>query len=495
MVQIWGVHGVPMAMQHDGWWLDNDPAPFPATIRRSKWQGVALVLLVLLADVLFWGHSVGLSLALFAVAVFTVAVFAASHSRPPRASALLILTLSVLPALDFVQPLSVLFLICGLITAITLTRLGPTSAATTLHAALNLTRHIPLRGLRDLIAAVSTLRPGLTASGTARQFARQIGRTWAFPVGGTLILLALLIQANPILDGWLSRLTHLPIDPLLWVQRALFWSGVALILWPLLVVAPTPGPRGPKPLSLPGFGLNATSVAHALIAFNTVLGLQTVLDLRYLWSGASLPPGMTLAEYAHRGAYPLLATALLAGAFAVAARPWLAERRSLKPLLILWLAQNILLTLSALYRLDLYVQSFGLTYLRVHALIWIALVAAGLALTLTQIATARSNPWLLIRCLALGLATLYAAAFLNFADLIARTNVAMGKIDPLYLCQLGPTAAAVVPKGAWKVEDGFSYDSNLHYCTLTPPAPQNWRNWGFRNWLVLRTLTQQEATP
>ena len=492
MAQIWGVHGVPMAMQHDGWWLDNDPAPLPATTRRSKWQGVALVLLVLLADVLFWGHSVGLSLALFAVAVFTVAVFAASHSRPPRASALLILTLSVLPALDFVQPLSVLFLICGLITAITLTRLGPTSAATTLHAALSLTRHIPLRGLRDLIAAVSTLRPGLTASGaasgTARQFARQIGRTWAFPVGGTLILLALLIQANPILDGWLSRLTHLPIDPLLWVQRALFWSGVALILWPLLVVAPTPGPTGQKPLSLPSFGLNATSVAHALIAFNTVLGLQAVLDLRYLWSGASLPPGMTLAEYAHRGAYPLLATALLAGAFAVAARPWLAERRSLKPLLILWLAQNILLTLSALYRLDLYVQSFGLTYLRVHALIWIALVAAGLALTLTQIALTRSNPWLLIRCLALGLATLYAAAFLNFADLIARTNVAMGKVDAYYLCSLGPTAAASIPTVLkWPPGDSV--------CTFENPQPQNWRNWGFRNWLVLRTLTQQEATP
>ena len=127
-----------------------------------------------------------------------------------------------------------------------------------------------------------------------------------------------------------------------------------------------------------------------------------------------------------------------------------------------------------------------------------ALVAAGLALTLTQIALSRSNPWLLIRCMALGLATLYAAAFINFADLIARTNLAMNKGDTAYLCSLGPTATAALWDGSHWITPHGDYD---HYifsvsgCHFTPPAPQNWRNWGFRNWLVLRTLTQQEATP
>ena len=46
------------------------------------------------------------------------------------------------------------------------------------------------------------------------------------------------------------------------------------------------------------------------------------MDFVYLWGGKTLPDGMSYAEYAHRGAYPLIATALLAGAFVlVALRP------------------------------------------------------------------------------------------------------------------------------------------------------------------------------
>ena len=480
MAEVWGVHGVPMALQRDGWWLEDEPAPpdmAPPAAVRPRQRGTALVVLVLLADVLFWGHGVGLSLALFAAAVF-----AASLTCRPRGTAAALLTLGALPVLDHVQPLSVAFLTGGLITAITLNR--PDPAPDLLRATWRLARRIPLGGLGDGMAALHRLRLDLNATNPLRQMAR----AWAFPLGGTLILTALLVQANPILDGWL---TDLPLAPGDWAQRALSWSGTALALWPLVTTPPTATPTLRRTMTLPRSGLNATSVAHALVAFNVVLGLQTLLDLRYLWSGAQLPPGLTLAAYAHRGAYPLLATALLAGAFALAARPWLAERRTLKPLLILWLAQNILLTLSALYRLDLYVQSFGLTYLRIHALIWMALVAAGLALTLTQIALTRSNLWLLIRCTLLGAATLYAAAFLNFADLITRTNVAMGKIDPLYLCDLGPTAAASTPAIARWVTTGD--DILGRDCLMTPPAPQTWRNWGFRNWLVLRNLARQKV--
>ena len=53
----------------------------------------------------------------------------------------------------------------------------------------------------------------------------------------------------------------------------------------------------------------------SLAAFNLIFALQNGLDIFFLWSGAPLPEGMTLAEYAHRGAYPLIATALLAGLF------------------------------------------------------------------------------------------------------------------------------------------------------------------------------------
>ena len=48
------------------------------------------------------------------------------------------------------------------------------------------------------------------------------------------------------------------------------------------------------------------AITRSLILFNALFALQTVLDLTYLWGGANLPDGMTLAEYAHRGAYLLI---------------------------------------------------------------------------------------------------------------------------------------------------------------------------------------------
>jgi len=265
---------------------------------------------------------------------------------------------------------------------------------------------------------------------------------------------------------------------------------MGLMTWPFLASPPLPVTLKGRKINLPGIGLNAASVANSLGLFNLILALQTLLDARYLWSGTT-PAGMSLASYAHRGAYPLLATALLAGAFALAARPYAAERRALQPLLYLWLAQNILLTMSALYRLDLYVQSYGMTYLRLYAAIWMGLVAAGLALTLWQTIAAKDNAWLLIRSAALGLATLYLSAFVNFADLIARVNITEGKIDPYYLCSLGPTAYASVPAAFREI--CVTNDFVVGPGPLVPPQIHGWRDWGFRNWLVLHNLEGQEG--
>ena len=493
------IHGVPMALQHDSWWLSGDTAPPQRSTHKIGGPVFALLGLVALADFLFYNHAVGLSLA-----VFALALFAATLRASPRPAALTLLVASAAPVVDFVQPLSVLILIGGLVTSIALGHLAqvtPTSTPTstpaatptaTLQAVIALARHIASRAVSDLFTSGRDWRFDLSATGLARRMTR----AWAFPLGGTLILLALLAEANPILADWLTGPSDLPFDPVAWLDRALFWGGMALVIWPFLVV---PHPSRPALLTLPrprlpALGLNAASVANALGLFNAVLGVQSLMDLRYLWSAAALPAGMTLAGYAHRGAYPLLATALLAGAFALAARPWLAERKGLKLLLLLWLAQNVMLTLSAIYRLDLYVQSYGLTYLRVYAGIWMALVAAGLCLTRVQVAAGRSNLWLLTGAALLGTTTLYLCAFINIADIIASVNVAEGQIDAFYLCSLGPTAAAAIPQGTVVMSTGQdSFALFDRTCTLAPPRIDGWRDWGFRNWLVLGYLKEQEV--
>jgi hypothetical protein len=480
MAQDWVIRGLPARIAMDSWWLEGPERGAASDLpgQRTGMGGrlAALAVLVLLADFLFYERPLGLSLALFALAVFA----AAALLRPvgePLAGPLVLLVMSALPVVDHLQALSLGFLALGMLTSIAWMVLG--SRPGTLAATLRLAQSIPLGGVLAIGFGLWALR---REAGTAG-LPRRLWRAWAFPLGGCLVLLYLLVAANPILGDWLEHLTRLDGALLDWLIRAGFWLGIGLLVWPFLA-ASHEALRRPVALPrfwLPGIGINADSVGKALVAFNLLLAVQTTMDLRYLWSGASLPPGMTLATYAHRGAYPLLATALLAGAFALAARPWLGERRMLKPLLLLWLGQNVALTLAALYRLDLYVQSFGLTYLRVHAGIWMLLVAAGLALTGWQVARGRSNLWLMIRCAVLAAATLYACAFVNFAAIIATENLRAGKVDVYYLCELGPNAAAAIP-------DDLKWTEGDSLCNFRTPQIDGWRDWGFREWRVIRNL-------
>ena len=167
-------------------------------------------------------------------------------------------------------------------------------------------------------------------------------------------------------------------------------------------------------------------MSRSLILFNALFALQTVLDLTYLWGGASLPDGMSHAEYAHRGAYPLIAPrcsppALCWSRCARAGRR--KHSRLIRPLVLAWIAQNMLLVISSIFRLDLYVAAYSLTYLRLAAFIWMVLVAIGLVLILVQIELKKSNSWLLsANAIALALA-LYACCFINAPWLVASYNV------------------------------------------------------------------------
>jgi hypothetical protein len=207
---------------------------------------------------------------------------------------------------------------------------------------------------------------------------------------------------------------------------------------------------------------------------------------------------MTHAEYAHRGAYPLVVTALLAAGFVlIAMRPGgpAEQSRLIRPLVLLWTAQNVLLVISSIFRLDLYVAAYSLTYLRLAALIWMVLVATGLVLMFIQIVRRKSNSWLLAaNAISLSL-VLYACCFLNAPPLIAAYNIShcsyiSGKGPPLdlqYLRRLGPAALPVVEQRlrtipifqTWLIK--LREEENIDQFT-----PTNWRAWTFRQWRLER---------
>lgn len=478
------VRGVPQALIVDMWWLasetDSPPTPQPPrALGRMEGTGgraAALAGLVALADLLFYGHGPGLSLAVFAGAVL-VAVMALNPGVPRLRPALL-LAMAVLPVIDHVQALSLAFLAAGLLVSLVLATGG---AEVMGRRILGLLRDMPLRGILDGAA----LGGELARSDLMRDHRRHV-RSWAFPLGGALVLVGLLVQANPILGEALSSLLRFDFG-MDWIARVLFWTGAAILVWPL--IAPVREMGGPVSLAWPRVPApSAGSVGRGLVLFNLILAVQSGMDAIYLWGGATLPEGMTAAEYAHRGAYPLLVTALLAGAFALAARPFARENRRLRWLLMLWLGQNVALTLSALLRLEFYVEAFGLTYLRLYAAIWMGLVAGGLGLVAWQVSRDLPNRWLLLRSAGLGVVTLYLASFVNFAAIIAAQNLSRPSFDGTYVCDLGPTAAAAIAASGRDFEAFSTETYEVHLCRVDPPRIEGWRDWGFRNWRVRRYL-------
>jgi hypothetical protein len=178
---------------------------------------------------------------------------------------------------------------------------------------------------------------------------------------------SLFSSANPLIE---QQLTHIDLHALFDIfapWRTAFWIMVIGAIWPLMRRRIRPAKT--RHAAAESDNSEASNIDHlfgeaamsrSLILFNLLFALQSALDLTYLWAGASLPNGMSHAEYAHRGANPLIVTALLAAAFAmIAMRPrGPAETfRLIRPLVLAWIGQNILLVISSIFRLDLYIAA------------------------------------------------------------------------------------------------------------------------------------------
>ncbi|MGB7654170.1 MAG: DUF4173 domain-containing protein [Novosphingobium sp.] len=274
----------------------------------------------------------------------------------------------------------------------------------------------------------------------------------ALPLAGGAVFVALFAQANPVIAALIERL-QLPAFDWTLLPRMLLWGLFALLGWGVL------RPRPPRrllgtldatgDLQLPGFSL--ASITLSLILFNALFAVQNLMDLAYLSGSLQLPQGITLADYAHRGAYPLVATALLAALFvAVTSRPGSSAAASptVRRLIAAWIAQNVILVISAAVRTWDYVEAYSLTELRISALLWMALVAVGLVLVLARMLRAKSLSWLINANLASAGLLLTVVSFVDLGAVAASWNVRHAReidgdgaqLDLCYLSRLGSSA-------------------------------------------------------
>ena len=414
---------------------------------------IAAVGLVALADYFFWQQQqVGSSWGVLALALAIVAVLV----RPAvwrRKGAWIAGALALLYGAALADNPSILALLLFAI-ALTVTILLPATARfgdgwQWVQRLAFQGVHLPATVISDLLQWSRVRRRSTTKRVKATALLAQL----TLPVLGSAIFLMLFSTANPVLETWLQRL-HLPaFDPQL-LTRALLWLAIFHLVWlqlrprPLRAVIGTFEGRGD--LTTPGFSPSALRLS--LIAFNAVFALQNMMDLAYLGGLAVLPEGMTLADYAHRGAYPLIATALLAGLFTlIALRPGSSSARDplTRRLLMAWIAQNVLLVAMSAERTLDYVRAYSLTEWRIAALAWMALVAIGLVLTAWRMLADKSSSWLINSNLVAALAVLTPFTLIDMGGVAAQWNVRHakevgGQGASLDLCYLGSIGASAL---------------------------------------------------
>lgn len=427
------------------------------TPRRILLQGVSLGIL---ADMAFRHAPGGLGWTLWIVALAVAALHVSRHdglvpSREQRGW----LAMAVACALAFAwrdaEALSAANLL-GTLVALGLFAMSAAGspAPSILTARLRDVLSAGIYMMRDLVVGTPLL-VGRDAELLALPAVRT-GSSWS-ALRAVLLTTPLVLVFTPLLsraDPVFASIFRLPtIDvwqllPHLVVAGAFAWWSAGWLRGAILGLPERPA----LPATLP-VRLGTIEVTTALGAVIALFAVFVALQLRWLFGGGAVvlaTTGLTVAEYARRGFFELVAVAALVLPLILSMRaaidaPAVVRRHRRLSLLLLALLSAIVV--SALLRMQLYVAHFGLTTDRLYATAamgWIAVVSVALAAALLR-GDARTLAAITVLS---AFATLGALDAGSPELVIARVNLARGRdghpVDYAYLARLGGDAAPAV---------------------------------------------------
>ena len=323
-----------------------------------------------------------------------------------------------------------------------------------------------LARLRDVIAAGVFAFRDVIAGAPVLAWEAELHRTPAVRRGSSWSAVRAVLLAAPLVlvfglllsraDPVLARIFRLPqIDAELIVSHvvvagAFAWWSAGFIRGALPGVARRPALPDELPVRL---GL--PEITTSLGALAALFALFVALQLRWLFGGADLvlaTTGLTVAEYARRGFFELVAVAALIVPVILGSRALIVDEKVVRRHRQLSLALLVLLApimASAMLRMKLYVEHFGLSTDRLYAvalMAWLGVVFIAMART---VFAGWARPFAAMTVIS-GFATLFALNVVNPDQLVARVNVGRSsvtrEIDYVYLAHLGGDAMAVVAK-------------------------------------------------
>lgn len=240
--------------------------------------------------------------------------------------------------------------------------------------------------------------------------------------------------------------------------------------------------------------------ASALVAvtFTGVLAVVYAVfcgvQIAVLFAGdiSALPEGMTYAEYAREGFFQLLLVSAINVALIIFAQRRFAPSRALRALLVFLTACTYIMEASSAMRMMLYVNAYGLTYLRLLVLWFLVLLALilGAAVYTVFHADFRLFRFTLAACMALWLVFAFARpdAIAARYDLARRglddTTEALIAYDSSYdaIPALRPYASQIAERGT----DSTAY-LNLTVSVVRDYSERGVRSFNFSVWQAMKT--------
>ncbi len=327
-----------------------------------------------------------------------------------------------------------------------------------------------------------------------------LGIGCAIPV--LIVVIPLLISADDAFENLLKKLTFdgsFEAFTTLFFGLAmfllLFGQHFAAIHEPVVPQTEAPARKGIDPMSMTAF-FSVISAIYVLYLFS---------QLAYFFSAFSglLPDSFSVAQYARRGFFEMVFICLINLGLVTAALLTVRKKNGKEPTVILIFALflcafSLLLIATAMSKMFLYIDSFGMTRLRIVTsvfMVFLAVVFITVALRLFL----RKLPYLKV---ALITAAILIAA-VGFADLdraIAKYNVEAylsGKLDDVDMTELAQMSSDSIVEYVWDLtdvggdiaEDAYrilfdhllSHDLAEHYGNFSTPAvtksTYDWRRW------------------
>jgi hypothetical protein len=310
-----------------------------------------------------------------------------------------------------------------------------------------------------------------------------VGVTLATPL--VLIFGGLLTSADPVFDGLVRTAFDWDFAS---ITSHLLLIGIITWLVAGYLRALTFGstPKLPDRSNGPTLGILELGIplAALILVFLAFAAVQT----RYLFGGEDVvlsATGLTYADYARRGFFELVAATALVLPVLLAAE-WALDKhdvktvRSFRVLAVVLLLLVALIMDSALTRMLLYVDAYGLTADRLYATVfmgWIGVVLIWFAVT-TLFGDGRRFTF---GAVATGLAILLGLNALNPDRLIAEVNIQRAQsgraVDVVYLARLSADAVPhIVPRLA-ELEASDACEFLLRAEDRWTERSGDWRSW------------------